>query len=118
MKVLSRSLLGLAFLGFVSVQAFAGTCEIHFDRTACAGKEAISYKKCDGEKTCSEYVEAASAAECSAMAVKACENKRLDITKSKVVTASFDEKPLATAAGKDDFCTEYAHTDTEFNQCD
>ena len=101
----------------LSAQVYAGTCELKVTRTACPGKEAISYKKCDGEKSCSEFVEAASAKECGEAAVKACENKRLDITKSKVIGASFDDKKITTASGKDDFCTDYNLAATEFNQC-
>jgi len=117
MKSIKHHLLFASLLTLISGYVYAGTCEIHFTRTACAGKEDISYKKCDGNQSCSEYVEAADAKECAALATQACENKRLDITKSKVITASFDEQALKTGAGSDDFCTEYKNTATEFNQC-
>jgi hypothetical protein len=104
---------GIIFGGYV----YAGTCEIHFTRTACPGKEDISYKKCDGDPSCSEFLESATAEECAKSAVAACENKRLDITKSKVITAKFEESSIQTPAGKEDFCTDYPLVDKEFNQC-
>jgi hypothetical protein len=117
MKKACLSLIASALFSLVSSSVFAGTCEIKFTRTSCEGKEAISYKKCDGNKSCSEFVEAATAKDCATAAVAACENKRLDITKSKVINASFDEKKITTAAGKDDFCTDYKNAAAEFNQC-
>lgn len=110
--------LSVMMLACFASQSWAGSCEINFDRTACPGQEAISYKKCDGEKTCTEYKETASAAECATAATADCENKRLNITKSKVITATFDGVPLKTAAGSSDFCTAYALKDKEFNHCD
>jgi len=100
-----------------SNQIYAGTCEIKFTRTACPGKEEISYKKCDGKQSCSEFVESASVDECRAEAVKACENKRLEITKSKVINATFDDKAITSAGGKADFCEDYANRAAEFNRC-
>lgn len=117
MKAMSKNFLIATIFSLASLQVYAGTCELKFTRTACAGKEDISYKKCDGAKSCSEFVEAASAKECGEAAVKACENKRLDITKSKVINATFDDKKITTASGKDDFCTDYKNAATEFNQC-
>lgn len=117
MKAMSKNFLIATIFSLASLQVYAGTCELKFTRTACPGKEEISYKKCDGAKSCSEFVEAASAKECGEAAVKACENKRLDITKSKVINATFDDKKITTASGKDDFCTDYKNAATEFNQC-
>lgn len=102
-----------ALVCIVSVSAYAGTCEIKVTRTACQGKEELSYKKCDGQKSCSEFVDAASADECKTAAVKACENKRLEITKSKVITATYDDKAIPGS----DLCQEYANRAREFNQC-
>ena len=65
--------IGLMF----SASLFAGTCEIHFTRTACPGQEATSYSKCDGKQSCAETHPAASVADCKTMAMAACENKRL-----------------------------------------
>lgn len=118
MRKIMMGFITTGLLTFISQFVWAGNCEINFDRTACPGQEAISYKKCDGEKTCTEYKETATAAECGAAATAACENKRLNITKSKVITATFDGKPLKTAAGSSDFCTAYALKDQEFNHCD
>ena len=74
MKTFQRNILAVACLSFFASSVFAGTCELKFTRTACPGKEAISYKKCDGAKSCSEFVDAASAKECGDLATKACEN--------------------------------------------
>ncbi|MBI2382439.1 MAG: hypothetical protein HYV16_16945 [Gammaproteobacteria bacterium] len=97
--------------------ALAGTCEFETTRTACPGKEDISYKKCNGKPTCADFAEAADAKQCKELATAACENKRLNITKSKVITAKFDEQPITTDSGKTDFCEEYSKKDQEFNKC-
>ena len=49
--------------------------------------------------------------------MKACANDRLEITKSKVITAKYKGKALKSKGGKDDMCLDYAKRDTEFNQC-
>lgn len=95
----------------------AGTCEIKYTRTACPGKEKISYKKCKGKQNCSKFKEAASAAECGEMAVKSCKNRRLSITKSKVINALFDGNAIKASNGSDDFCTVYEKASEEFNKC-
>jgi hypothetical protein len=97
--------------------ANAAGCEVTVTRTACAGQEAISYKKCDGEASCTNAVEAADAAACQAEAVKECENKRLNITKSKVITATFNGAGLKNSAGGDDFCANYAGRAEQFDKC-
>ncbi len=107
------ALLATFYVGTVS----AATCEIKYNRTACPGKEKISYKKCKGKKTCSKFKEADSVEQCRKLATKSCANKRYSITKSKVIHAVFDGNPITTASGKDDFCLEYANVSTEFNQC-
>lgn len=98
--------------------AFAGSCEIHFTRTACPGQEEISYKKCNGQQSCSEIVDVADAQGCKTAATQACENQRLNITKSKVITAKFDGAEIKTDAGGTDFCMVYANRAAEFDQCD
>ena len=100
-----------------SQNSYAGNCEIKYTRTACPGKEKISYKKCKGQQSCSKFKEAATADDCKKKAVSSCRNKRLSITKSKVIQAVFDGTMLKTAAGSDDFCTEYDKADAEFNKC-
>jgi hypothetical protein len=95
----------------------AGDCDITYTRTACPGQEAESYKKCDGQQTCTKHVAAASEAACAEAAVNACANDRLDITKSKVITAKYKGKALASKSGKLDMCLDYAKRDAEFNQC-
>lgn len=97
--------------------AIAGTCEIKYTRTACPGKEKISYKKCKGKQKCSKFKEADSAQQCADMAVKSCRNKRLTITKSKVINAEFDGNPINASNGSDDFCTVYEKATEEFNKC-
>ncbi len=98
-------------------QAMAGSCDINYTRTACPGKEAISYKKCDGSQSCVKNATADSEESCRAKAVDACANDRLDITKSKVITATFNGKPVLNKGGKPDHCVDYAARDAEFNKC-
>jgi hypothetical protein len=95
----------------------ASECDLTYTRTACPGQEAESYKKCDGQQTCTKHVPAASEAACAEAAVSACANDRLEITKSKVITAKYKGKALKTKSGKDDMCLEYSKRDAEFNQC-
>jgi hypothetical protein len=92
-------------------------CAVHYTRTACSGQEAVSYKKCDGEQSCTKYKPADSLEACQDAALNSCKNKRLDITKSKVITAAYKGEPIQTPSGKDDFCLDYPNKDTEFNQC-
>ena len=105
------SLLALtASLGMLlASSAFAADCVIHYNRTACPGKETESYAKCDGKKECDKVEAADSEAACKALAVNACENTRLQITKSKVVTATFGGKSLGG-----NFC---AADRADFNKC-
>ncbi len=117
MKTVKFFGVAIMLLTFFSGTVAAATCEIQYTRTACPGKESISYKKCKGKASCSKFKEADSAEQCAAMATKSCANKRLSITKSKVINAIFDGNAITTSGGSDDFCTEYANTDTEFNQC-
>jgi hypothetical protein len=95
----------------------ASDCDVTYTRTACPGQEAESYKKCDGQQTCTKHVAAASEAACVEAAINACANDRLDITKSKVITAKYKGKALKSKSGKDDMCLDYAKRDAEFNQC-
>lgn len=92
-------------------------CAVHYTRTACAGQEAVSYKKCGGEQSCTKYKPADSLAACQDAAVNSCKNKRLDITKLKVITATYKGQAIQTTSGKDDFCLDYPNKDTEFNKC-
>ena len=59
---------------------------MHVNREACPGKDAESYKKCDGKKECDEKTTATSDKDCTKKALKACENARFEITKSKTVS--------------------------------
>jgi hypothetical protein len=95
----------------------ASECEITYTRTACPGQEAESYKKCDGKQSCTKPVAAPSEGACVEAAVNACANDRLEITKSKVITAKYKGKALKTKSGKDDMCLEYPKRDSEFNHC-
>lgn len=93
-------------------------CAVKYERTACPGQEAISFKKCDGSATCVKYKKADSLASCQAAATKSCRNRRLNITKLKVITATWQGQAIQTASGKDDFCLEYPKRNEEFNHCD
>ena len=107
-----------AILSIGAVQAEdKSDCAVHYTRTACAGQEAVSYKKCDGEQSCTKYKAADSAEACQAAALKSCGNKRFDITKSKVITAEYKGQAIKSPSGKDDFCLDYPNRDTEFNKC-
>lgn len=98
-------------------------CVVHYKRIACQGQEAESFKKCDGEAECDRSKAATSAGECSAAALKACDNSRLDITKYKVITARYNGEPLTggfDAGGNPDpnganFCDKDR---PDLNQCD
>ena len=92
-------------------------CAIHYTRTACPGQEATSFKKCDGEQSCVKYKEADSMEACQAAAVKSCRNRRLNITKLKVITAKWQGQAIQSASGSDDFCLDYEKREAEFNRC-
>lgn len=106
----------LAF-NFGVAQAAETDCAVHYTRTACAGQEATSYKKCDGQQSCTKYKPADSLEACQEAALNSCKNKRLDITKMKVITATYKGQPVKTKTGKDDFCLDYPNKETEFNKC-
>jgi len=118
MKKYLGTLLAIAVLMPASYAVNAGECAVNYVRTACPGKEDISYKKCDGEKECTKMKAASSVEECREVATKSCSNSRLDITKSKVITAQFEGAPIQTDSGADDFCLEYENRSSEFDQCD
>jgi hypothetical protein len=123
-KVLSVVLL----LGSTAVMA-KPKCMVSYDRTACAGQEEVSYKKCKGKKTCekkkSKFKKGKRKGEtvntltdCQEVARLSCANSRFDITKSKVITATWDGKAIKSAEGDTDFCLKYENVKTEFNQCE
>ena len=92
----------LSTLAFSTVNlTYAADCVLHVTRTACPGQEKESYTKCDGKQSCDEQKPAATATLCAAKAKQGCENHRLDITKYKKITASFDGQPVE---GGKDFC--------------
>lgn len=102
-------------------QAFAqaqGDCGISYTRTACPGKDAQSYAKCDGQASCVKFVAADSPQACQAAALKACANDRLDITRSKVIGATYKGAALKSASGQSDFCADYDKRAAEFDKCD
>ena len=99
------------------IASSAADCEIKYTRTACAGKEAESFKKCDGKQSCTKSDPAASADACKVAAAKACANDRLDVTKSKTINASFKGAALTSSSGSSDFCSDYANKAVEFNHC-
>lgn len=100
-----------------SVNAFS-KCEITYDRTACKGKDAESYAKCDGKKVCTKTDKAEDQNECLDASLKACENSRVDITKSKIITAKWSGKEILSKSGKKDLCDDYAKKAAEFNKCE
>jgi hypothetical protein len=108
-----------AFVTFLFISSFASyaSCVIHYNRTACPGKEAISYKKCKGQKECDKKKPARTMEQCQVKARKACKNTRFDITKSKIITAKWKGQDIKSAEGDTDFCLKYANVATEFNQC-
>ena len=120
MKTVFAGLVLSAF-GMAGV-ASAADCVVHYTRTACQGQEAISYKKCGGEQSCEKTKPAADESACMAAALKSCNNSRLDITKYKVITATFGGKTLTGGfdiTGKPDpagsnFC---AADRPDLNQC-
>jgi hypothetical protein len=119
MNFLSAALLGcIASIGLQTAHAQdKADCAVSYTRAACPGKEAESFAKCDGKAACSKNVAAASAAACQEVALKACANDRLDITKSKVISATFKGEALKSSTGKADFCADYANRATEFDKC-
>ena len=92
-------------------------CSVTTTRAACPSKEAESFKKCDGKASCAKAVEAKTAAACSEAATAACANDRLDVTKSKTVTATWNGQPLKSKSGKEDLCLDYAKRSAEFDKC-
>lgn len=82
-------------------------------RVACPGHEQESYEKCGGEATCEEVKKSASSDACAKEALKACDNSadRQKITKSKAITAKFDDTPVE---GGKNFCDEGR---ADFNKC-
>ena len=82
--------------------SFAGECVLQVTRTACPGQENESFTKCNGKASCNESVPAASGSQCVLKAKSACGNKRLEITKYKKITATFDG---AAVEGGKDFCS-------------
>jgi hypothetical protein len=92
-------------------------CALTYTRTACAGQEAESYKKCDGKQSCTKYVPATTEQACQTAAVEACSNDRLTVTKSKAINATYKGKALKSKGGKPDLCLDYAKREAEFNQC-
>jgi hypothetical protein len=112
MKV--SKLFAITALTLSSSMALAGVCELSITRVACPGKEAESFKKCDGKASCISKKKAETADECAKIAADECPNSRLDITKSKEIFAKFDGAEVKGKDGKAQFC-DAARTD--FNKC-
>lgn len=125
-----KHIITLAALGLVAGLGLAGTavagddgCAVHYVRTACQGKEAESFSKCDGKAECEKTTPADSAEACAAAALKSCDNSRIDITKYKLITAKYNGKALVggfDATGNPDpagsnFC---AKDRPDLNKCD
>ena len=114
---------GLVFAAFGMAGVASAECIVSYERTACKGQEAVSYKKCAGNKSCTKTKTAADEGACLAAALKSCSNSRLDITKYKKITATYNGKALTggfDAHGKVDaagsnFC---AADRPDLNQCE
>ncbi|MGA9824113.1 MAG: hypothetical protein WBQ53_04605 [Methylocystis sp.] len=121
---MKKSILFIALLSMpIATSTWAADCVVHIKRAACAGQETESYKKCNGATECDETeAAAASEAACAKAAAEHCDNKRVEITKLKVVTATFKGAALAggfAADGKADpkganFC---AADRADMNKC-
>lgn len=104
--------------GLWTASALAGNCEIVVSRDACPGNEALSYKKCDGKKSCAEVVKTADAAACKQAAIAACEVFRPGITKAKSITSvKFDGTAVKPDGADADFCKSYPKRAAEYNKC-
>ena len=92
---MKKSIIFVALLAIpIGTSAWAADCVVHVKRAACAGQERILQER-DGAAECdTAEAEAASEAACAKVAAGHCDNKRLDVTKSKVVTATFKATPL------------------------
>jgi hypothetical protein len=112
MKV--SKLFAITALALSSSMALAGVCEISITRVACPGKEAESFKKCDGKASCVAKKKAETAEECAKLAADECPNSRLDITKSKEITAKFGGADVKSKDGKSQFCDANR---PDFNKC-
>lgn len=109
----SMALAALFGLTFASNAFAAMDCIVHYNRTACPGKEEESYSKCSGSKECDKNEDASTEAACVALAKAACANSRLEITKSKRITARFEGKALKGPYGGN-FCSQ---SRPDFNKC-
>ena len=117
MKSILLTALGVVMLSAGS--AYAETdCAVSYTRTACPGQEEVSYAKCGGDQSCMKYKEADSLEACQAAANKSCRNRRLNITESKVITATWQGAAIQSKNGNDDFCLDYENREAEFNHCD
>ncbi len=96
-----KSLFAAALLSLAMGGASAGECVLEVTRTACPSMEKESFSKCDGKASCKETVPAASSSQCALKAKAGCANKRLDVTKYKKVSATYDG---AAVDGGKDFC--------------
>lgn len=105
------------FLMYSEIVFSAEDCILHVKREACSKEvEKESFAKCEGGVAeCDEKpVPANSEKDCAKKALKACDNARLNITKSKVITASYGKDKKAVLGGKN-FCESDR---PDFNKCD
>lgn len=100
----------------LSLSAYS-ECLITTTRIACPHMEARSYRKCDGNPSCSKRKRASDQKSCQEAGLKECANSHFDLTKSKNVTATWKGQTILSPGGHEDFCTEYANRTSEFNQC-
>jgi hypothetical protein len=89
------------FTAFIGVSSLAqAECAVNYTRTACKGQKAISFKKCGGNQSCQKIKKADSMQACWQAALKSCNNGRLDITKYKQITATYNGQPLVGGFGR------------------
>ena len=99
---MKNTVFGLTLISLLlATHAFAGDCVMSITREACPGKDTDSYAKCGGKQSCDETKKTGSAEACAKEAAKACQNKRLDVTKSKTIVAKFNGQSVE---GGKDFC--------------
>ncbi|MBF0462411.1 MAG: hypothetical protein HQL87_13585 [Magnetococcales bacterium] len=118
-----QTIAGWLFLTISLTGTAQAACLLHYERLACPGKEAESFKKCAGQATCDETIPGANTLDtCAAAALQACDNDRLEITRYKKMTADLDGHPLIggfDATGKADTAGHYfcAADRPDMNKC-
>jgi hypothetical protein len=69
-------------------------CAVHYTRTACIGQEAVSHKNVMVKSHAQNTSLLIHLNPVKTQFLNSCESKRLDMTKSKVITAMYNGKPI------------------------